>query len=236
MDVSNAQGLQPLLQQRRLIDMQVLPAAQSTAFSPYRLEKVIGIYFPSGLADEMRVTSYLYHPSSLLNKGPIQRITEPDGAWHEYEYFRNIRVFCVKQGEAGLLPTDAAVDVQTVNYNLLKIQAEFTDERGNAAAGRRAVPAHVTRQPPMRAITRACERAFPHPTLDGVKTKLLTSDQLGELKAWRKSTSLVSQSIATFGRDAGAARIWTGGGASRPGILEGGRDSTLRGTRSRKRF
>ena len=112
-------------------DMQVLPAAQSSAFSPYRLEKVIGNYSPTALPDDLRITSYSYHPSSLPSKGLMQRITEPDGAWHEYEYFRNSRVFRVKQGDAGQSPSDAAVDVQTFNYNLLKLQTEFTDERGH---------------------------------------------------------------------------------------------------------
>jgi integrase len=38
-----------------------------------------------------------------------------------------------------------------------------------------------------RAICRACDRAFPHPTLAEIPKKKLTDDQVAELKAWRKA-------------------------------------------------
>jgi integrase len=38
-----------------------------------------------------------------------------------------------------------------------------------------------------RAITRACDRAFPHPTLEQIPAKELTADQAAELRAWRKA-------------------------------------------------
>jgi integrase len=37
------------------------------------------------------------------------------------------------------------------------------------------------------AVARACDRAFPHPTLSGVRAKDLTDGQRDELKAWRKA-------------------------------------------------
>ncbi len=37
-----------------------------------------------------------------------------------------------------------------------------------------------------RAITRACDRAFPHPTLSKLKRSELTEGQYSELKAWKK--------------------------------------------------
>lgn len=37
------------------------------------------------------------------------------------------------------------------------------------------------------AIARACDRAFPHPTLAKIPIKELTPDQAVELKAWRKA-------------------------------------------------
>jgi YD repeat-containing protein len=64
-------------------------------------------------------------------KGMIKKITEADGSWHAYEYYRNGRVFRVKQGEAGQTPSTAGIDVQTFNYNLFKNSTEFVDERGN---------------------------------------------------------------------------------------------------------
>ena len=38
-----------------------------------------------------------------------------------------------------------------------------------------------------RAITRACDKAFPHPSLDGIRKPMLTKEQKLELKAWQKS-------------------------------------------------
>jgi site-specific recombinase XerD len=38
-----------------------------------------------------------------------------------------------------------------------------------------------------RAIRRACNRAFPHPTLNGIKAKELNDDQRAALHAWQKS-------------------------------------------------
>ena len=38
-----------------------------------------------------------------------------------------------------------------------------------------------------RAIGRACDRAFPHPTLSSIPEKDLTEDQRAELEAWRKA-------------------------------------------------
>ena len=38
-----------------------------------------------------------------------------------------------------------------------------------------------------RAITRACDKAFPHPELAGVRPTMLTAEQRAELKAWQKS-------------------------------------------------
>jgi integrase len=37
-----------------------------------------------------------------------------------------------------------------------------------------------------RSIARACEKAFPHPTLSQIPPRELTADQLAELKAWQK--------------------------------------------------
>jgi integrase len=38
-----------------------------------------------------------------------------------------------------------------------------------------------------RAITRACDKAFPHPELAGIRETMLTAEQKLELKAWQKS-------------------------------------------------
>ncbi|WP_428304807.1 RHS repeat-associated core domain-containing protein [Lacipirellula sp.] len=64
--------------------------------------------------------------------GLIEKIIETDGSWHTYEYFKNGRVFRVKQGEFGVATDDPNVDVQTFDYNIFKNQTEFTDERGNS--------------------------------------------------------------------------------------------------------
>lgn len=38
----------------------------------------------------------------------------------------------------------------------------------------------------LNAITRACDRAFPHPTLGAIKPKALTEEQRAELKGWKR--------------------------------------------------
>jgi integrase len=45
---------------------------------------------------------------------------------------------------------------------------------------------HYDRRSYRQAIVRACERAFPHPTLETVKGKDLSAEQRAELKAWRR--------------------------------------------------
>jgi integrase len=36
-------------------------------------------------------------------------------------------------------------------------------------------------------VTRACDRAFPHPTLAGIRRGTLTDEQWAELDGWRKA-------------------------------------------------
>ena len=64
---------------------------------------------------------YAYYASGS-SKGLMERITEPDGSSHDYEYYPNGRVFRVK---------DSLGHVETYSYNLLRGLAEFTDENGN---------------------------------------------------------------------------------------------------------
>jgi integrase len=46
---------------------------------------------------------------------------------------------------------------------------------------------HHTRDGYREVIARACDRAFPHPTLSGMPKRRLTEAQAAELKAWRKA-------------------------------------------------
>jgi YD repeat-containing protein len=77
--------------------------------------------------------SYFYvGPSDpYLGRGLIQQITEPDGAWHGYEYYANGRVFRVRQGNPGEPVSTPNPEVQSFTYNLYRNLTEFTDERGN---------------------------------------------------------------------------------------------------------
>src|SRR5262249_10831022 len=45
---------------------------------------------------------------------------------------------------------------------------------------------HYDRRSYRHAVVRACDRAFPHPTLSAVRDKDLTAEQRAELAAWRK--------------------------------------------------
>jgi integrase len=45
---------------------------------------------------------------------------------------------------------------------------------------------HYDRRTYRQAVVRACDRAFPHPLLSGIKPKALTVDQRRELKEWRR--------------------------------------------------
>ena len=60
-------------------------------------------------------------------------------------------------------------------------EAQTTEKR------RRAPRAVYTRSAPMYAIRRACDRANPHPSLEGIWSKRLTDDQRRELREWRKA-------------------------------------------------
>jgi integrase len=53
--------------------------------------------------------------------------------------------------------------------------------------GRKPLHDHYDVNAYRRAIARACDRAFPHPTLSAIPRRKLTADQRAELKAWRKS-------------------------------------------------
>jgi integrase len=56
-----------------------------------------------------------------------------------------------------------------------------------AARGRRSLKDHYNVNAYRRAIARACDKAFPHPGLSGIKAKDMTPEQRAELDAWRKS-------------------------------------------------
>jgi integrase len=53
--------------------------------------------------------------------------------------------------------------------------------------GRKPLHDHYSVNAYRRAIARACNRAFPHPTLATIARKDLTADQRAELKVWQKS-------------------------------------------------
>ena len=68
--------------------------------------------------------------------------------------------------------------------------AEVVAERGTPGRGRAARPlpgGKYTRHSYRVAVARACDRAFPHPTIVKKRGVALTDDQAAELAAWRKA-------------------------------------------------
>ena len=106
---------------RRLLSVST-PATAATTWgaNPTAVELIGGL-----------ITSYAYYEENLPWRGLIKKITERDGAWHEYEYYSNGRTFRVKQGQFGQAADHSDVAVQTFNYNLFRNLTEFADERRN---------------------------------------------------------------------------------------------------------
>lgn len=73
------------------------------------------------------VTTYGYYTAAGPFQGLMRKITEPNGDWHEYEYYLNKRVFRVTTSadEEGERQTVA----QTFNYNLVAGRTTFVNER-----------------------------------------------------------------------------------------------------------
>ena len=68
--------------------------------------------------------------------------------------------------------------------------AEVVAERGTPSRGNAARPkpgGRYTRHSYRVAVARACDRAFPHPTIVKKRGVDLTDDQAAELAAWRKA-------------------------------------------------
>jgi integrase len=61
-------------------------------------------------------------------------------------------------------------------------RARKRSARPGRTPGERYTPATLG-----RAVARGCDRAFPHPALDGIGAKDLTPNQSAELRTWRKS-------------------------------------------------
>ena len=59
--------------------------------------------------------------------------------------------------------------------------------KGREAARRPKPGGRYTKDSYRTAVARACDRAFPHPTLAKIPPKKLASDQRAELRAWRKA-------------------------------------------------
>jgi len=59
------------------------------------------------------------------------------------------------------------------------------------------------------AIHRACDKAFPHPTLSTIPKRELTADQLSELQQWQNEAPLVAQSAQAQCRNPDPEEVWS---------------------------
>ncbi len=83
-------------------------------------------------------------------------------------------------------PTDAVAE-----HHARRSEARKSKPTPSETGKRKASPgskhsAHYRRHTYRNAIHRACDKAFPHPTLSKIATRRLTEDQRGELATWRE--------------------------------------------------
>lgn len=107
-------------------------------------------------------------------------------SWHKTEHRRKNRVIAIgPQARAILGPLLA----ETKETGYVFDPRKTVDGIRKARQGGRPIEKTATRydrRTYRQAVVRACDRAFPHPTLSKVDWELLTKAQKAELKAWRK--------------------------------------------------
>ena len=86
-----------------------------------------------------------------------------------------------------------------------------------------------------RAIARACDTAFPHPTLSAIPKAKLTAEQLAELKKWQSAHRWSAKPTAAYGGDRNPPAVRFGGRTNRVGAQQGGRHPGLRRARPSER-
>ncbi len=84
-------------------------------------------------------------------------------------------------------PTDSVADHHATRSSARKSKATPSEKRKKAASPGSSHSSRYRRSTYLQAIVRACDRAFPHPTLGGIRPGKLTDEQRGEVLAWRKA-------------------------------------------------
>ncbi len=82
-------------------------------------------------------------------------------------------------------PRDAVAELHAARGRRRRTKRKPSETRSRRPNAGQAHSPHYDRRSYRQAICRACDRAFPHPTLSTIKPKQLTAEQRVELKEWR---------------------------------------------------
>jgi integrase len=131
-------------------------------------------------------------PSDLDRSNPACWIYRPES--HKTEHHGRERAIAVGPKAQEILTPWLDRDPDTFCFSPAEVVADReAARRSTVASAKWRLPARprpggrYTKDSYRVAIARACDRAFPHPTLASVRKKNLTDDQKAELVAWRKA-------------------------------------------------
>jgi integrase len=155
------------------------------------------------LASAMRPGELVIMRACDLNmSGPIWEY-RPDS--HKGEHHERDRVIMLGPKAQEIIRPLLGLDISGYLFSPKRAMAEQAAERRaerktklwpsheahqakkRSTRGRKPLHDHYDVNAYRRAIARACDRAFPHPTLSAIPRKKRTAEQAAELKAWRKS-------------------------------------------------